>query len=292
MNEKLRAIAFWQVSIPRLEGYDAAQLAAIEIPSKSVFCVTLGNPLQFHSDPLSYDHMGIVRALRELCTRAAEVDSEIWVIPCNDYTVTAGLFRLTEAVDMNNFGYAWNILRTVEQGQTPRSAIRSMGKRIRHVFLEDGIASSDPDQIAYEHCPLGAGNAMLADTVEALLETGYAGAFSAPRDTIADLQKFLDTIPLEHIVIDPAQQLAYPMPEFLPPAGHPRVFLRKEQIPALREGLQKPQNAGAYRLFLSQAALTNLPCSAAFAGLPLGMAEAKAFYYALFGDEECGSVWC
>ena len=288
MKQELRATTFWQASIPRLEGYDAAQLSAIEITPGTPLCVTLGNPLVLHSDPLTYDHMGIVRALRELCEKAAAVQSEIWVIPSNDYTITAGLFRLTESVNMANFGYAWNILRTVEQGQTPRSAIRSMGKRIRHVFLEDGVASDEPDRIRYDPMPLGAGDALLADTVQALIEAGYTGAFSAPRNTMDELRAFLDTIPLERFVVDPAQQLVYPMPEFLPPAGHPRVFLRAEQLPALRENLQKPQNALAYRLFLSQAATTRVSCSGAFSGTPLGLAEAKAFYYALFGDEDCG----
>lgn len=293
MNKKLRGVQFptGQGEIPRLEGYNAAQVAAIcqLIPRDSAFCVTLGNPLLRRSDPVTYDHRGIVRALIELCTYAEQLGSEIWVNPCNDYTITAGLFRLTEAVSMKNFGYAWNILRTVEQGQTPRSAILSMGKRIRHVILEDGTASGDPDLIAYEPCPLGQGEAMLVDTVQALLEAGYTGSFSAADADLGELCAFLESIPTESLVLDPAKQLVYPMPDFLPPQGHPRVFMRHTHIPQIRENLTAAENADAYRLLLEQVHAASPVCTAAFNGTPLGLAESKAFYYALYGDTGRGN---
>ncbi len=274
-----------------LRSYDPAQMEkgkrALEKAEKAI-CVTLGNPLLRHSDPTDYDHLGIVKALRELCFYAREKGREVWVVPCNDYTITSGLFRLSEAVDCREMKYAWNILRTVEMGQTPISALRSMGKRIAHVFLEDGTPSADPDRIAYDHCSLGQGSAQLAETVRSLLEAGYQGGFSAPKDEPAALAAFLSGIPKERIVTDPGQQLAYPMPEFLPPEGHPRVYFRAADIPQITDNMAKPQNERAFALYTQLVNATADPAGEAFDGRLLGIAEAKALHYALHADREKG----
>ena len=283
-------------AVPDLQGYDPRQialgkhaLASARAEGKRAICVTLGNPLVYHSDALTYDHMGIVRALRELCACALETGMEIWVIPCNDYTLTSGLFRLNEAVAMPNLGYAWNILRSAEWGQSPQSAIfSSMGSRLRHVFLEDGVPTADTDRIAWEHRPLGEGCADLRGAVLTLRQTGYRGSFSAPLDGEEALKAFLASVPAEAAVTDPAKQLFYSMPDFLPPKGHPRVYFQRKHIPGILENLKKPQNTKARDLLLEQVSADAPACTPDFSGLPLGLAESKAFYYALFGDKARG----
>lgn len=294
MNIKYRAVEkpTDQISIPRLEGYDVQQLAVIHdqlADSGSAFCVTLGNQLQHHSDPLCYDHLGIVKALRELCRHAQILGMEIWVIPCNDYTITGGLFRLKDAVGMSNFGFAWNILRSAEQGQMPQVAVMYMKRLgLRHVFLENGIPSQHPDQLAYEHRPLEQGAIDLAAIVQNLLESGYEGSFSAPKDDFSALCSFLESIVPGKTRPASDAQLAFPMPEFLPPPGHPRVYFRTEHIPSIKKNLNMNQNAAAYVLFME---LVNQPIptfSSEFHGETLGLAEVKALYYALYEDIDKG----
>ena len=281
-----------QTQIPRLEGYDAAQLAEIKglLPgSGSAFCVTLGNPLLRRSDPLTYDHLGIVKALRELCRFAQKLDMDIWVIPCNDYTITGGLFRLSDAVGMKNFGYAWNILRSAEQRQPPQTAVAYMCRLpLRHVFLEDGIPPADSDQVTYDHTPLGEGSISVTETVQLLMEAGYTGNFSAPADGITALYTFLESVPANRERPDPAEHIAFPMPDFLPPQGHPRVYFRAEHIPQIKENLRKEQNTSAYALFweLANCPLSAIPVEPQYE--TLGYAEAKALFYALYADSDKG----
>lgn len=277
------------------KGKEALDLANL-LDAKAI-CVTLGNKLVRHNDPLEYDHMGLVKSLRELCFYAEEMDRSVWVIPCNDYTITSGLFNLTPAVGRPNFGYAWNVIRTVEQGQAPSAALRSMGKRLVHVTLEDGAPGSDADRIAYEPRPLGQGSVPLSKTVQELLEAGYTGFFAHHADSWQEFNRFMDSIPTEQLVLDPAKQLAYPMPDFLPPSGHPRVFLRREDIPLIRRNMEDPRIRDAREAFLQQVSTptspdwgTQIPVDGKVKPPKelLHAAEAKALYCVLFDDAEKG----
>lgn len=273
------------------KGKDALDLAHL-LDAKAI-CVTLGNKLMHHNDPLEYDHMGLVKALRELCAYGEELGRSVWVIPCNDYA--NGLQMLPSAVGMKNFGYAWNVLRSVEQAQNLHTMARN--GRLKHVCLEDGVPAADPDQLAYEHRPLGTGAAPLKEVVQELLEAGYDGYFSACRDSWSDLNAFLDGVPTEKLVLDPAKQLAYPMPEFTPPSGHPRVFLRREDIPLIRRNLEDPRIRDAREEFMQQVSApvgpdwgTQVPVDGKIAPPKqlLHEVEAKALYCVLFDDEQRG----
>lgn len=282
------------------EGYDPEQvqrgkdaLDLAKLLDAQAICVTLGNKMVRHSDPLTYDHMGIVKSLRELCAYGGELGCSVWVIPCNDYA--NGLQMLPSAVGMKNFGWAWNVLRSVEQKQNLHTLAR--GGRVKHVCLEDGVPGADPDQLAYEHRSLGAGAAPLAETVQELLEAGYDGCFSACRDSWDELNAFLDGVPTEKMVFDPAEQLAYPMPEFTPPAGHPRVFMRREDIPTIRRNLDDPHFRTEREAYMQ---LVHAPVDADW-GIQIPVdgklvppqrllheIEAKALYCVVFDDEQRG----
>ena len=277
------------------KGKEALDLA--DLLDARAICVTLGNKLVRHNDPLEYDHMGLVKSLRELCFYGEERGRSVWVIPCNDYTVSAGLFTLTPAVGRPNFGYAWNIIRTVEQGQKPSAALRSMGKRLVHVTLEDGVPGEDAQRIAFDPRPLGQGSVPLTETVQELMEAGFDG-FVAPRvDSWQAFNRFMDSVPTERLVFDPAEQLAYPMPDFVPPSGHPRVFLRREDIPLIRRNLEDPRLRDAQEAFVR---LVNMPVGEDWGTQTpvdgkikppkqlLHAVEAKALYYVLFDDRKRG----
>lgn len=282
------------------EGYDPELVqrgkealdAAVAFDAKAI-CITAGNPLRHHSDRLTSDHMGIVRSVRELCAYAKERGKSVWLIPCNDYA--NGLHLFPSAIGMDNFGYAWNVLRSVEQDQSLHFMARN--SLVKHICLEDGVPGADPDQLAYEYRPLGKGSVPLAELIPELLEAGYDGCFSACRDSWSDLNSFLDCVPTRKLVSDPSGQLAYPMPEFLPPAGHPRVFLRREDIPAIRKNLEDPRIRAAQEKFLQQ---VNTPAGSDWGTLNpadskskppahlLQEAEAKALYCVLFDDVQKG----
>ncbi len=81
----------------------------------------------------------------------------------------------------------------------------------------------------------------------------------------------------------------YDMPPYNPPAGvHPRVYFTKEDIPSLIEKLNDPINAPLKKIFDGYIADHSGAGSAYNGAAQLEKMEAKAYYYALFGDKEVG----
>ncbi len=83
----------------------------------------------------------------------------------------------------------------------------------------------------------------------------------------------------------------YPLPTIVPPAEHPRVLFRASDLDKIRENMKDPENAKAVETFEKMAAEEfdgNLPvtASANYDGRKLSIIEAKAFDYALNGNEE------
>ncbi|WP_168735986.1 heparin/heparin-sulfate lyase HepB [Cohnella fermenti] len=87
----------------------------------------------------------------------------------------------------------------------------------------------------------------------------------------------------------------YPMPsEFTPPAGHPRIYFRSNDIPDILANSVKPQNADALAkyqanlLSTTDGSLPIVPGSANFNAATLDVIESRAFEYALHGDSQIG----
>lgn len=87
----------------------------------------------------------------------------------------------------------------------------------------------------------------------------------------------------------------YAPPPFTPPAGHPRVYLTARDLPALRERVRHPQNAGAWaahRAALADATDGTLPAPEGKSGNAdarvLAVVESCAFEFVLAGDAAAG----
>ncbi len=85
----------------------------------------------------------------------------------------------------------------------------------------------------------------------------------------------------------------YPEPTITPPPTHPRVYFTSEDIPTIKENLTKPQNEGAYNLLKTLVEtdtneVDGKLADGAWKGKAVFVAEAKAFEYAINGDEQRG----
>ncbi len=98
--------------------------------------------------------------------------------------------------------------------------------------------------------------------------------------------------------VNPLPEDVYPMPTILPPADHPRVLFRPEDVPVIRENLTKSQNKNAYDKWQSLLAqetdgkLITPPGASVgnYSASTLSIIEAKAFDYAINGNEESGKA--
>ncbi len=85
----------------------------------------------------------------------------------------------------------------------------------------------------------------------------------------------------------------YDMPEFQPTIGHPRVYFNKDDIETIKKNAEHPQNASAYKQLLKEInskADGSIPSKSGdnLNSATMGIIQAKAFYYAVWGDEAKG----
>ncbi len=82
--------------------------------------------------------------------------------------------------------------------------------------------------------------------------------------------------------------LVAPLPAIVPPTEHPRLLVRKSDIPRIRENLNHPQNAAAYQKVLELAASTHKGDQASYSTSLLEIMQSKALLYLVNGDVEMG----
>ncbi|MBE7019993.1 MAG: hypothetical protein E7411_00980 [Ruminococcaceae bacterium] len=85
----------------------------------------------------------------------------------------------------------------------------------------------------------------------------------------------------------------YEMPDFKPTTGHPRLYFNKNDIERIKNNVNHPQNKSAYEQFIKEVndlsngtipTKTGNNVNSRF----LSVIQSKAFYYAVWGDEEKG----
>lgn len=286
------------------EGFNAAKIEEAKkainlaaIMGADAITITLGSPTLRHSEDNDFDHQGIIHALRQMCEYGLKYDIGVWVTPANQYAYSISFADFFNAVMMRNFKIAWNVLNSSQLNQVTKAFARTYCGRFGHVYIEDGTPNADKDIIAYTPCKVGSGAVNICEIVKELLEAGYTKAFSSATNDFETFRSYMESLPLEHVEVDPAKQLAYPMPEFIPPAGHPRVFIRPDMIPTLREYASCAQNAKAFAQFTESAnrvvdhqwgMLTLENGKTPFQRQIIYDVQAKAYAYAIFGDEAKG----
>jgi len=117
----------------------------------------------------------IVAGLRELGTHAREHGVTILVESHGEFTDSATLLAVLEGADSPAIALLWDAHHTfVSGGESPEESVRRLGRWIRHVHLKD----SRPEGTGRRYVLTGTGNVPVRRQVEALLQLGYAGAYS------------------------------------------------------------------------------------------------------------------
>lgn len=85
-----------------------------------------------------------------------------------------------------------------------------------------------------------------------------------------------------------ADDLPTPKPEEIPPSEHPRLLVKKEDLPKIRENLNHPQNMKAYERVLKLSESTASASQTTYNSNLLEIMQSKAFLYMVNGDETNG----
>lgn len=165
--------------------YDVAQLdvakrcvdlaSAVDCPALRIF---VGAHVNRFSDPVKQDEDGIVRFLKELCPYAADHHVQIWLETHSTYSTGRAIRRLIDAVGAPNLYALWDLIHSIEFGESPAETVQVLGDRLAHVHLKDGRHSGDRNRTQYIHTTLGEGEMPLGLTLSLLHEAGYEGYVS------------------------------------------------------------------------------------------------------------------
>lgn len=170
-------------------------------------------------------------ALRQLCTCAAEKGLEIWLETAGAFPSGKTLGQLLEAVNCPNLKAVWNLPCTVAQGESAADTLSFLGSRLAQLHVSQTPAMEVP----------------LREALMALRQLRYTGFVCLDwENSQASLLagcRWIDGCDQKSALVD------VPLPPLYPPAGHPRVMFRKEDIPAIRARMAVPENADAMRRY-------------------------------------------
>jgi sugar phosphate isomerase/epimerase len=116
-----------------------------------------------------------VSGIAERCDTAG---LQLWIEAPHFFRLCHDLNRAAKLITLlpSSVGVICDVSHIVASGSTPRQFVDLVGSRISHVHLRD----AEP---GYIHHSIGKGQVDFADTIAALTEIGYAGAYSLELET-------------------------------------------------------------------------------------------------------------
>lgn len=127
---------------------------------------------------------GIVKMLQEGCDYAVDQSVRIWIETHGDYATGAAVSSLLEKVNRSNAGVIWDIMHSLEEGETIEETISILNSRIEHVHVKDGKPyEHDDDMIAWYYTRMGKGVVPIKQVIRQLNQTGYDGWYSLEWET-------------------------------------------------------------------------------------------------------------
>lgn len=128
---------------------------------------------------ISEENIRTVAASLSACASVAErYGVELWVETHSAYSTGKSVGDLMRAVDRRSVRVIWDIMHSIEFGESPAETVRFCGAWIAHVHLKDGVPLSGAEDAHYTLTALGAGAVDFSEIAQALRRIGYGGALS------------------------------------------------------------------------------------------------------------------
>ena len=149
--------------------------AAVEAKAIRIF---VGGHMKTFSDVPNQDIPGIAESVSEMCAYAKIKGVEVWAETHSALSKAEDICKLCDMVDADNLKVLWDVLHSIEFGESPEESIRIMGKRLAHIHLKDAVPPEDKNLIQYRHTARGKGALPLAKVLSLLDDAGYDGYLS------------------------------------------------------------------------------------------------------------------
>ena len=119
---------------------------------------------------------GIIHDLKKLCDVAAEHNIEIWLENHSELSEGKICRQVLDAVNKKNLKILWDVLHSIEYGETISETLSYIGDFISQVHLKDGVPNENGGE--YKLCALGEGSFPFAEVVESLRNINFDGYLS------------------------------------------------------------------------------------------------------------------
>ena len=163
-------------------GYDAASVERMErcaalasaVGAKGirVFIGSFIKPGEIPQD----DADGIAHTLREGAAVARRHGVQIWVETHSAYSTGASVAKLLALANDPDVRVIWDIMHSIEFGESPQKTVEFLGDAIAHVHLKDGRDKKDGTH--YQLTALGEGDVDFGEIATALASMRFDGYLS------------------------------------------------------------------------------------------------------------------
>ena len=116
------------------------------------------------------------RHIHSIDTVSKETGVEIRIETHNEFSTGRSLKPILDAVP--GVKIIWDVMHSIEMGETPEDTCSLIGDKITHVHIKDGRPYEDPDLISYYYTKLGEGTMPFERIFASLKNIGYKGYYS------------------------------------------------------------------------------------------------------------------
>lgn len=121
---------------------------------------------------------GIIRAVDEIAAHAAPLGVEVWLELHSWFSTGKNMKLILDGIKEKNVKLIWDVIHSVEFGESPAETMALVGDRIAHVHIKDGRRPADPGKFRWELTGHGQGELPTAEVLRLLEAAGYDGYLS------------------------------------------------------------------------------------------------------------------
>ena len=121
---------------------------------------------------------GIIRAINEIAAFSAPFGVEVWLELHSWFSTGQNMKLILDHVAEKNVKLIWDVIHSVEFGESPEDTMTAVGNFIAHVHIKDGRKPQNPEQCHWQLTALGEGELPLTNVLRLLKEAGYDGYLS------------------------------------------------------------------------------------------------------------------
>ena len=121
---------------------------------------------------------GIVASLQKGADVAARYGIQLWIETHSAYSTGRSVAALVRAVQRDNVFVIWDVLHSLDFGESLEERVACLGSMIAHVHLKDGVAVDGEEAVPYRLTALGEGSLSFSTVLKLLSGISYNGYFS------------------------------------------------------------------------------------------------------------------